>query len=123
MIISYDFDDTLYDFRKGTLIESVYAIFKADVAAGHKVVITTYRNRHQLADIRRLFPGVTIWATGGGNKDDILIRRGVTRHYDDDLLLCNALLDSTCEPVYICHEQDMQRFIPDGMRTLLIYPQ
>lgn len=118
-IISWDYDDTLYDWRNEELIDETLEIFNKE-RESNKMVITTYRNRNDTKDIRKKFPDTTIWATSGEDKAGLLLQRGVSRHYDDDILLCKDLLGTECEPVYICHDEEetMNGLIPFGMRYI-----
>lgn len=118
-VISWDYDDTLYDWKNKKIIEKTAKIFYEE-AKSNKVVITTYRNKRCLRDIHKNFPNVNVWATNGGDKTDMLIRRGVIRHYDDDILLCRELMGTSCEPVYICYDEELTKngFIPAGLKYI-----
>lgn len=52
-IISWDFDDTLYDQASGKLYADSYELFKKQSADNdYIVVITTYRNKSDAAQIK-----------------------------------------------------------------------
>lgn len=88
-IMSWDFDDTLYDWENDVLIDKTYALFKKQQASGYEMVITTFRCPQEVDDIKKHLPGIPIWCTCRISKVGYLRKKlnegyKICTHYDDD---------------------------------------
>lgn len=93
-IISWDFDDTLYDQASGRLYADSYELFKKQSADNdYIVVITTYRNKSDAAQIKEMLGNPFVVATGDTDKVAALMDKfpmlEVEIHYDDDVFTVN----------------------------------
>lgn len=90
-VISWDFDGTLYNPYKCSLIKETYKIFKEQADSGkYNMVVTTFRSKKWCKEIKKLLPEVgRIIATGGWRKGPFihsnLVSKGykILKHYDD----------------------------------------
>lgn len=107
-VISWDFDNTLFNECKGKLIEGAYKLYKEQADSGkYTMLITTYRSRRWCRIIKKLLPEAKILATGGYKKSIMLkgkyLMKGynVIKHYDDDFYTINSINGAGINGVYV----------------------
>lgn len=108
-VISWDFDGTLYNPYKGSLIKETYKIFKEQAdSRKYNMVVTTFRAKKWCKEIKKLLPEVDkIIATNSWRKAPFiqkeLINKGynVIKHYDDDRDTIYDLAFKIDESVYV----------------------
>jgi hypothetical protein len=106
--ISWDFDDTLYDWKSQTLNTELLKIFNEQIDAGLNVCIVTLRSFEECHHVRYHFPDVRIFYTDGHDKVRYLKYHcpvNIIRHYDDRLDICRGLLGSKIIPVWVLGEK------------------
>lgn len=103
--ISFDFDWTLYNPEKDTIIKEMKDIMDDYIKEGYGVCITTLRGENETGRIKELFPNIEIYPTNGFNKSIALkkyVPVPVLKHYDDDLNICISLKQWTkIKPVWV----------------------
>ena len=110
-MISWDFDNTLFNESKGKLIEETYKLYKEQADSGKYIMlITTYRSRKYCKIIRKLLPEAKILATAGYRKSIMLKSKyvccgyNVLKHYDDDWYTLNSIISMGIPGVYVYDE-------------------
>lgn len=93
-IVSWDFDDTLFDKASGKLYSDSFKLFQEQSNnTEYLVVVTTYRGKSDTAEIKRLLNNPFIVATNDTDKVAALMDKfpmlEILVHYDDDIFTVN----------------------------------
>lgn len=111
--ISWDFDNTLYDWSSRSINSELFNIFQKQREEGKNVCIVTLRTFEECPEVRYFFPDVRIFYTGGYDKVRYLLYRipiEIVEHYDDRLDICLSLEGSRIKPVWVFSSNDQKKF-------------
>lgn len=106
--ISWDFDETLFDWKSHRLNSELVKIFNRQKESGLNVCIVTLRSFEECADVRYFFPETRIFYTNGQDKVRYLLYHcplKIIKHYDDRLDTCRGLLGTDIKPVWVFGER------------------
>ena len=59
-LITFDFDNTLWDPEKRKFIDETVAILKQHIANGDKVALVTHRHNHEAGEAKKLLHGIGV---------------------------------------------------------------
>ena len=110
--ISWDFDNTLFDWASQSINSELYNIFKKQQEEGKNVCIVTLRTIEECPAVRFHFPNVRIFYTSGEDKVRYLLYKipiNIIEHYDDRLDTCLGLIDTRIKPVWVLSSKDKER--------------
>lgn len=111
--ISWDFDNTLYDWSSRSINSELFKIFEKQRKEGKNVCIVTLRTLEECPEVRYHFPDIRIFYTAGHDKVRYLLYKipiNIVEHYDDRLDTCLGLIGSRIKPVWVFSSNDQKKF-------------
>lgn len=111
--ISWDFDNTLFDWSSRSINKELFEIFQQQQKDNKNVCIVTLRTLEECPEVRYYFPNIRIFYTNGKDKVNYLLNEipiRIIRHYDDRLDTCLGLVGTDIEPIWVFSSNDQKKF-------------